>query len=588
MSALYRKYRPQTFKDLIGQNHIKITLQNEIELGEIGHAYLFCGPRGLGKTTSARLFAKAINCENRKEGESEPCNECSSCLDVINSSSVDTIEIDAASHTGVDNVRENIIENARFTPTKSKYKVFIIDEVHMLSTAAFNALLKTLEEPPAHVIFILCTTETHKLPQTIISRCQRFDFKKVSMAEMLDLLKLVVKSEGKKVTEDVLKNIVTHSEGCVRDAESLLGKILTLGDDIDMDSAELVLPRTDFKSITDFLSFLGEKNPTAAIELINKLVEDGVDLQVFADGLIEFLRKILLLKVNYNLNDFGIELDEDSQKSAEKLAEVFTYEKLISIIELFMEKAQELKSATIVQFPLEMAVIQFDKNVVCENRDINPASTGRGVVMREDAKCAEPTPPKEVFDKAKEKIQNLNRIQEAEKIEKTKVEEVAEELKKEDEIMEEVSEIKMSDDENKQKTKTPIDLNKVKENWVQISEKLFEKNFTLSSLLRISQPLSAKDNVLEIAVKSQFYKDRLECASNRKVVEDVISEAISAPVSIRGVVQEDLVIPELKEKVDRPVFGADPAMFKSKAEADVVVTKPSVPTDVVADVIGMF
>ncbi len=571
MSALYRKYRPQTFKDLIGQNHIKITLQNEIELDSIGHAYLFCGPRGLGKTTSARLFAKAINCENRKKGESEPCNKCSSCLEVINSSSVDTIEIDAASHTGVDNVRENIIENARFTPTKSKYKVFIIDEVHMLSTAAFNALLKTLEEPPAHVIFILCTTETHKLPQTIISRCQRFDFKKVSTSEMLELLKVVVKSEGKKVTEDVLKNIVVHSEGCVRDAESLLGKVLTLGDDIDMDQAELVLPRTDFRSIAEFLEFLGEKNPTGAIELINKLVEDGVDLQIFTDGLIEFLRKILLLKINYNLSDFGIELDDDSQRSVEKLADIFTYEKLISAIELFMAKSQELKSATIVQFPLEMAVIQFDQNIVCESKDDDFTNISSGAGMR---------------DKIKEKIQNLNHVKEAEiKIEEAKIEEIAE-GKEEivEDVVEEIVEPDILGNEDKSKPKVAIDFNKVKENWSLISEKLLEKNFTLSSLLRISQPLRAKDNVLEIAVKSQFYKDRLECGNHQKAVEDVISEIISAEVRIKGVVQEDLVIPELKEKIDRPAFGMNSAIFKAKENE----AKPMPSVDVVADVIGMF
>src|SRR3989339_1919745 len=191
MSTLYRKYRPQKFSELIGQNHIKITLQHELERGEIGHAYLFCGPRGLGKTTTARLFAKAVNCVNRKDGESEPCNKCNSCTSIMTGNSVDMIEIDAASHTSVDNVRENIIENARFTPTSSKYKVFIIDEVHMLSISAFNALLKTLEEPPAHAIFILCTTELHKVPETIVSRCQHFDFKKVAPAEAIKRLKMI-------------------------------------------------------------------------------------------------------------------------------------------------------------------------------------------------------------------------------------------------------------------------------------------------------------------------------------------------------------------------------------------------------------
>src|SRR3989339_1510562 len=178
--ALYRKYRPKNFSDVTNQNHIKITLQHEIESNHLGHAYLFCGPRGTGKTTLARLLAKAVNCLDLKNNY-EPCNECDSCKEILEHRSLDIIEIDAASHTGVDNVRENIINNARFTPAKSKYKVFIIDEVHMLSISAFNALLKILEEPPKEVIFILCTTEVHKIPATIISRCQRFDFKRISV-----------------------------------------------------------------------------------------------------------------------------------------------------------------------------------------------------------------------------------------------------------------------------------------------------------------------------------------------------------------------------------------------------------------------
>ena len=229
-STLYRKYRPQTFKEVVGQNHIKTTIQSELESGKIAHAYLFSGPRGLGKTTMARLFAKAVNCLNRKEGESEPCNVCDACKEVIEAKSLDVIEIDAASHTGVDNVRENIINNSRFTPTSRKYKVFIIDEVHMLSTAAFNALLKTLEEPPAHAIFILATTEIHKVPQTIISRCQHFDFRKVSENDIFKRLSLIVTQEGKSVDKSVLESIAYYAEGCIRDAESLLGQILSLDD----------------------------------------------------------------------------------------------------------------------------------------------------------------------------------------------------------------------------------------------------------------------------------------------------------------------------------------------------------------------
>ncbi|PIT89446.1 MAG: DNA polymerase III, subunit gamma and tau, partial [Candidatus Levybacteria bacterium CG10_big_fil_rev_8_21_14_0_10_36_7] len=187
--ALYRKYRPQVFSDIVGQNHIKVTLKNEIETGSLGHAYLFSGPRGSGKTTTARIFAKALNCLNRKKNESEPCNKCESCREIIDGNSLDLLEMDAASHTGVDNVRENIIHNSRFTPVKRKYKIFIVDEVHMLSISAFNALLKTLEEPPSYVVFILATTETHKIPLTIKSRCQHFSFGRVGVEDMISKLK---------------------------------------------------------------------------------------------------------------------------------------------------------------------------------------------------------------------------------------------------------------------------------------------------------------------------------------------------------------------------------------------------------------
>ena len=209
--ALYLKYRPQDFSSIIGQEHIVKTISNQIIHNKINHAYLFSGPRGVGKTTLARVIAKAVNCENRQDKNFDPCNQCSSCQEITHSRAIDVIEIDAASHTGVDNVKENIIDNVQFKPTKSKYKVFIIDEVHMLSTSAFNALLKTLEEPPEHIIFILATTELHKLPATIISRCQRFAFKKIPHETMNKHLENIAKAEKIKITKEVLERIINNS-----------------------------------------------------------------------------------------------------------------------------------------------------------------------------------------------------------------------------------------------------------------------------------------------------------------------------------------------------------------------------------------
>ena len=253
--VIYRKYRPKTFAKVMGQKPIKITLQNEIKSISMAHAYLFVGPRGTGKTTLARLFARSLNCLNRLEKESEPCNECQACKLILDNRSLDVIEMDAASHTGVDNVRENIITASQVPPfNKEGYKIFVIDEVHMLSKSAFNALLKTLEEPPAKVIFILATTEIHKVPETIISRCQRFDFKKIPQKDIMQRLNEIIEWEKISIPENILMEIARKSEGCLRDAESLLGQISSLANgNITEELASLVLPRSHWQEIDNLI-----------------------------------------------------------------------------------------------------------------------------------------------------------------------------------------------------------------------------------------------------------------------------------------------------------------------------------------------
>jgi DNA polymerase-3 subunit gamma/tau len=319
MATLYRKYRPQTLSEIVGQNHIKLTLEHELKANKLAHAYLFCGPRAVGKTTLARVLAKALNCLERKEGEAEPCDHCLACNDIVAGRAIDMIEIDAASHTGVDNVRENVIASARVQPSSLKYKIFIIDEVHMLSTAAFNALLKIMEEPPEHVVFVLCTTEVHKIPTTIISRCQRFDFKKISISDIVKKLERIVETEKIEVDKAVLESIARHSGGHMRDAESLLGQIISLAEPetegerilVKMEDADLIIPRNDLREVMNLLEFVIKKDAGSAINLINKVLYDGFDLKIFNADALEILRQALLTKINPELIIvLGIDLGE--------------------------------------------------------------------------------------------------------------------------------------------------------------------------------------------------------------------------------------------------------------------------------------
>ncbi len=281
--ALYRKYRPQKFEEVVGQEHVVQTLTNSIKGNNISHAYLFSGPRGSGKTTIARLFAKAINCEKPGNGF-EPCNKCFSCLEIIGSKSMDLIEIDAASHTGVDDVRQ-LVEGIKFAPVKSKYKIFIIDECHQLSKSAANALLKTLEEPPAHAIFLLATTEAHKMIPTILSRCQKFDFKRLQIPEIMKKLEFISRKESIKFEPSALSLIALNSRGSFRDAESLLDQCMSFageGSLIKTQNIKELLGIVEVGEISHFIDQLVAKNTKEAVISINLLCDNGVDLQEFS------------------------------------------------------------------------------------------------------------------------------------------------------------------------------------------------------------------------------------------------------------------------------------------------------------------
>lgn len=366
--VLYRKYRPQTFKEIMGQEHVVRTLSNALASERVSHAYLFSGPRGSGKTTIARIMAKALNCENRKAGESEPCNKCSSCLEIGSGRSIDLIEIDAASHRGIDEMKE-LIEGIRFSPSKSKHKVFIIDECHQLSKEAVNALLKTLEEPPAHAVFILATTELHKMISTIVSRCQRFDFRKLTVPEIIRRLELIAGNENVKIEKPALELIALNSGGSIRDAESLLGQIFTFQDamnekgEIKAEKVKDMLGLVEINMISEFSEFLFNKNVVEAIKNLNEVNESGYDLKEFAKGLVNYLRQVLIVRFAgpsavEGANPLIMGLTREELEKMKKRANVFKEEELRKILNLFMEAENKMKYSSILQLPLELAVIE--------------------------------------------------------------------------------------------------------------------------------------------------------------------------------------------------------------------------------------
>ncbi|MFA6098695.1 MAG: DNA polymerase III subunit gamma/tau [Patescibacteria group bacterium] len=501
--VIYRKYRPQTFKDLIGQNAIRITLENEIEQGRVSHAYLFSGPRGVGKTTTARLLAKAVNCTNRKGAE--PCNACDFCKDFTAGNSMDLIEIDAASHTGVDNVRENIIENSRFTPQRAKFKVFIIDEVHMLSVSSFNALLKTLEEPPEYVIFILATTEIHRVPETIISRCQRFDFKRVSPDDLVKRLKTVTEKEKINIEESILRNIAQRSEGSVRDAEVMLNQLMSLGEkEITEEKASLVIPRSDNTLVLEFFQNLVQNDIPANLALINKLIDEGVDIQEFTRDLIEFFRYVLLMKITSNtLTATRLDLNTDNINEIKKSMNSITVDWLISVIEKFVEKSREFKYTTIIQLPLELAIVELDRSKKTEiegSQDANKPKDGGGTKPPADGSAL----PKAKHDKPPVP--------------------------------------------RKMSAKSTMNMEILKSVWLEILQALRGKNYSLALSLKVGLPKSVDNQAICIAFQYKFHAEQVAEPEAKNILGGVIENITRHALKIKTEVVSESAFQKLEHE----------------------------------------
>ena len=352
-TALYRKKRPKTFADLVGQPHVVKALENQLQTGQLSHAYLFCGTRGTGKTSAAKIFARAVNCQAPVSGG--PCNTCETCQSILSDRNMDVIEIDAASNNSVDNIRD-LREEVRYPPTQCTYKVYIIDEVHMLSNSAFNALLKTLEEPPSHVIFILATTDPQKLPATILSRCQRYDFKRITASDMIETMGRFLQIESTPFETEALGQIAYHSDGAMRDALSLLDQTLTMGDDEGVTLANVLklLGAVDRQVLFDFTDGLAAYDSARILEIIDGAMVEGRDVSQLANDLIRHFRDVLVAGQGAEL-DYSDEIKNKLKDQGLKLPA----EKLIEYIRAFSETLRELRFAPHMRTALEVCVLRL-------------------------------------------------------------------------------------------------------------------------------------------------------------------------------------------------------------------------------------
>lgn len=355
--ALYRKFRPEHFEDVKGQEHIVTTLKNQIKADHIGHAYLFCGTRGTGKTTVAKIFAKAVNCEN--PSEKGPCGECEMCRSIASGSSMNVVEMDAASNNKVDDIRQ-VIEEVQYSPPQGKYKVYIIDEVHMLSTSAFNALLKTLEEPPSYLIFILATTEVHKIPLTIMSRCQRYDFKRISVDTIAARLQELLDREGIQAEERALQYIAKLADGALRDGLSLLEQCISFyfGETLTYEKVLSVLGAVDNDVYAAFAGKLAENNVAAMMEMIDGIIAEGKDLTRFCDEFIWYLRNILIVKSTEQPGHI-IDMSEENLKTLMEIGANMEMEMVFRYIRVLSEVQNQMKYATQKRVLFEVALIKL-------------------------------------------------------------------------------------------------------------------------------------------------------------------------------------------------------------------------------------
>jgi DNA polymerase III subunit gamma/tau len=515
--VLARKWRPQLFEEVVGQQHITQTLQNAISQKRVAHAFLFTGARGVGKTSTARILAKALNCE--KGPQINPCDQCTNCQEITHGTSMDVIEIDGASNRGIDEIRE-LRENVRYTPAKSRYKIYIIDEVHMLTREAFNALLKTLEEPPPHILFIFATTEPHKIPATILSRCQRYDFKRIPFREVIGSLKRIVEEEKIQISQRGLLSIAQESEGSLRDAQSLLDQVIAYGGKNirDEDIAE-VLGLIDHKILSDTIEALANRDVKRCMGVIEHVYHFGYDLQHFCRELLQYLRNLILIKVSEHPEGL-MELPEEELELCREQAGKFQFDQLNHLFSLLLKGDQEIAQSTFPRTMLEMTLIRMatlrpilpidemiKKLEALENKEL-PKGGGEKKPSTASARVIHPENPER--DKQKEETPPKKQ----EQVSEERVFERKEDLKKEEQF-----------------SGAPPKI--WEETWKGLVDFTRARNPILGSFLALGNLVHLSEEKIEIGFeKDSFHYERMLEKENRSQLESICHEYLQKKAKV--------------------------------------------------------
>ena len=547
--SLYRKWRPQIFEDIIGQNHITQTLINAISLNRISHAYVFSGPRGVGKTTTARILAKSLNCE--KGPTIYPCNKCNNCIKITEGYSMDVIEIDGASNRGIDDIRD-LRSKVKFAPTEGNFKIYIIDEVHMLTTEAFNALLKTLEEPPPHVIFIFATTAPHKIPDTILSRCQWFNFRRIPLQKIVDKLQLISKDENLIVEEKALNIIARNATGSMRDAESIFEQVIAYcGKEINVKNVIDILGITDDDIFFNILDAVIQNDTLRAIEVIHQSSDSGGDPAQFIRNFTEYVHNLSLLKIcnTHILNAKGIFIEE-SEKMLNQSKSI-DMEILFDMVNYLTEIEKKMKYSYHPWLLLEMYVLKFTfKN---KNKEVGKEKPS----LKSDLKVLKKEENKEFF--------------------------TGKEIDKEEKVI------------KKKYSKVYTDSN-LMEIWPTILTKIKKTRISLYSFITVNNSITIKNGKIIIGFNKEhaFHKEILEKKSNKSLLQDLIKEEIGVPFIIECVINKnraDYTKEEFNNENKTTLDGNDKieeVLVKNKKEISQINNKPNNDDSILQESLNLF